>query len=212
MWPAQDAAAVASTSLQGPFASLDDACKSVKQPTADGFCEHDALDDAPALAAPFLAVERLKATNPDDAKPDDGNDETAHWPIVGVAIETAAGWYVATGLCYSANHTSCDLRASMAGDRLVVAYDSSEATEGRWGSEDESGLVACAAGAAGVACTPKLALTRKTSSTEDRDDPGGKVDVQLACTGELHADGHLVVGGKGDCAKLAYFGDRAVTF
>ena len=212
-WAAQDGAAVTTAALQGPFASLDGACKSVKQPTADGFCEHSALDTPPALAAPFLAVESIRATNPGDATPDDGNHPESHWPVVSAAIRTSAGWYVASGLCFSANHTSCDLTASMVGGRLVIAYQSSEASEGRWGSDDESGLVACAAGATGaIACTPKIALARSSASTEDRDDPKGKEDVQLACTGELHPDGHLVVAGNGACAKLAYFGDHPIAF
>jgi hypothetical protein len=217
LWPSQDDAKIAVAPLAGPFASLDAACKSVKQPTPDGTCEHGPLDTAPTLGAPFLAIERIKATNPDDGKPDDpsADDPSAHWPVVGLAIQTRAGWYVATGLCYSANYTSCDLTATARGDQLVVAYKSSEATSGRWGSEDEDGTVVCAANAAGaVACTPKIATRRSSSSTEDRNDPGGKEDVTFACDAQLH-DGHLVVTDaagavKGACAKLPYGGDHTI--
>lgn len=225
MWTSLDGASAKTIPLQGPFASLDAACKAIKQPTPDGGCDHSPPDPAPALAAPFLEIADLKSTNPDDATTDPQAAESAHWPVVSEAIRTSTGWYVVTGLCYSANYTECGLHTSMVGNRLVIAYESNEANEGRWGGDVETGLVACAATDAGaVACTPKIALTSTTSTTEDRDDPGGKVDVHYACAGELHPDGHLVVGDlpktdeqaktapKGACAKLAYAGDHTVAF
>ena len=215
-WPDAEAAFDA-LALQGPFPSTAAICAAFAIP--NGRCETEAIS---GVATPFLEAAVLVTDNVEP--PTDPNDPRGGWANASLALRTTAGWFLAAHVGFRANYTNWRPTATMVGERVVIAYESEEATEGRWGSENESGIIACGAAASGkVACTPKVASESYTAETEDREDPSGKITVAFRCAVSLAAGDHLVVteiakGTEGHppvpgaCAKRPYWGDHVVAF
>ena len=215
-WPDAEAA-VDALALQGPFPSTAAICTAFAIP--NGRCETEAIS---GVATPFLEAAVLVTDNVEP--PTDPNDPRGGWANASLALRTTAGWFLAAHVGFRANYTNWRPTATMVGERVVIAYESEEATEGRWGSENESGIIACGAAASGkVACTPKVASESYTAETEDREDPSGKITVAFRCAVSLAAGDHLVVteiakGTEGHppvpgaCAKRPYWGDHVVAF
>lgn len=220
-WGSQGDAKLDASPAAGPFPSLDAVCAAFRTST-DDTCEHEPLDAAHPPAAPFLEVARVITFS--EAPGADPNDPRSAWSEVSVAIRTAAGWFVLPRVGYQANYTTWDGQLELVGPRLVIRYASSEATEGRWASDDETGLIACGASSAGaVACTARIVATSVSSSTEDREAPQGKTVAHLACAVAFTVGDHLLLtdlpkghegprAAKGTCAQAPLWGDHVVPF